>query len=119
MLAYQHILRIATFCYMLHIGIMWLELYPPKSKPYPWLMSALNFSPLRLLLCMRLADVSMICLITLELFSYKLCFLLQSNDYIQIQQYPWKEIAKTLNALSFLIVNLIFIIAVMILLPHA
>ncbi|XP_065367779.1 acetylcholine receptor subunit beta-type acr-3 [Calliphora vicina] len=98
MLAYQHILRIATFCYMLHIGIIWLELYPPKTKPHPWLMSILNFSPLRLLLCMRLAD---------------------SNDYIQIQQYPWKEIAKTLNALCFLIVNVIFIIAVMILLPHA
>lgn len=63
-LAYQHILRVSTFCYMLHIGLMWLELYPPKSQPFPWLTSVLNFSPLRLLLCMRLADVSQ------ELFIY-------------------------------------------------
>ncbi|KAM7342262.1 neuronal acetylcholine receptor subunit NtR [Cochliomyia hominivorax] len=98
MIAYQHILRIATFCYMLHIVIMWLELYPPKNEPHPWLITVINFSPLRLLLCMRLAD---------------------SNDFIGIQQHPWREIAKTLNAVSFLIVNIIFIIAVMILLPLA
>ena len=58
--AYQHILRVSTFCYLLHITIMWLELYPPKSKPYPWLISVLNYSPLRLLLCMSLSDVSLL-----------------------------------------------------------
>ncbi|XP_037822468.1 neuronal acetylcholine receptor subunit beta-4 [Lucilia sericata] len=98
MIAYQHILRIATFCYMLHIALMWLELYPPKTKPHDWLMSAVNFSPLRLFLCMRLAD---------------------SNDFIEVQQHPWKEIAKTLNALCFVIVNIILILTVVILLPHA
>uniref|UniRef100_A0A1B0G7M4 Neurotransmitter-gated ion-channel ligand-binding domain-containing protein n=1 Tax=Glossina morsitans morsitans TaxID=37546 RepID=A0A1B0G7M4_GLOMM len=58
--AYQHVVRIASACYILHIVIMWMELYPPKIKPNDWLLKILNYSPLRLMLCMRLSDVSKI-----------------------------------------------------------
>ncbi|XP_061401757.1 neuronal acetylcholine receptor subunit beta-4 [Musca vetustissima] len=98
MLAYQHIMRVATFCYILHICLMWLELYPPKAKPYDWLTAAVNCSPLRLVLCMRLAD---------------------SNDYIDSQQQPWREVAKVLNAMSFVVINVVCIVVVVTLLPHA
>ncbi|XP_005187051.2 uncharacterized protein LOC101893266 [Musca domestica] len=97
MLAYQHILRTATFCYILHICLMWLELYPPKCKPYGWLTSAINFSPLRLVLCMRLSD---------------------SDDFIDSQQQPWCEVAKILNALCFVLINIVCVLVVVTLLPH-
>uniref|UniRef100_A0A1I8PJ48 Neurotransmitter-gated ion-channel ligand-binding domain-containing protein n=1 Tax=Stomoxys calcitrans TaxID=35570 RepID=A0A1I8PJ48_STOCA len=97
MMAYQHILRVATFCYMLHICLMWLELYPPRSKPYNWLSSIVHFSPLRFALCMRLSD----------------------NDvFIGSDQQPWREVAKILNALCFVVINIIFIVVVVLLLPH-
>ncbi|XP_073847024.1 neuronal acetylcholine receptor subunit NtR [Musca autumnalis] len=97
MLAYQHILRVATFCYLLHICLMWLELYPPKNKPHEWLTAAVNCSPLRLVLCMRLAE---------------------SNDYIESQKQPWREVAKVLNGLCFVVINIICILVVVCLLPH-
>ncbi|XP_013119601.2 uncharacterized protein LOC106096405 isoform X2 [Stomoxys calcitrans] len=97
MMAYQHILRVATFCYILHICLMWLELYPPRSKPYNWLSSIVHFSPLRIALCMRLSD----------------------NDvFIGSDQQPWREVAKILNALCFVVINIIFIVVVVLLLPH-
>lgn len=42
--AYNLILGVSTFCYLLHLNIMWLELYPPKSKRYTFLMSFFNYS---------------------------------------------------------------------------
>lgn len=52
-------MRTATFCYLLHVALMWLELYPPKAKPFDWMLTLINVSALRLLLCMRLVDVSL------------------------------------------------------------
>uniref|UniRef100_A0A1A9V5D9 Neurotransmitter-gated ion-channel ligand-binding domain-containing protein n=1 Tax=Glossina austeni TaxID=7395 RepID=A0A1A9V5D9_GLOAU len=96
--AYQHVVRTAATCYILHIVIMWMELYPPKIKPNDWLLKILNCSPLRLMLCMRLSD---------------------AREYIDVQTEPWREVAKMLNSFSFLIANIVFILVDVILLPQA
>ncbi|KAI9583015.1 neuronal acetylcholine receptor subunit alpha-3 [Glossina fuscipes] len=96
--AYQHVVRIAAACYILHIVIMWMELYPPKIKPSDWLLKILNYSPLRIMLCMRLSD---------------------AREYIDVQTEPWREVAKMLNSFSFLITNIVFILVDVILLPQA
>uniref|UniRef100_A0A1A9ZGK1 Neurotransmitter-gated ion-channel ligand-binding domain-containing protein n=1 Tax=Glossina pallidipes TaxID=7398 RepID=A0A1A9ZGK1_GLOPL len=96
--AYQHVVRTAAACYILHIVLMWMELYPPKIKPSDWLLKILNYSPLRLMLCMRLSD---------------------AREYIDVQTEPWREVAKMLNSFSFLIANIVFILVDVILLPQA
>uniref|UniRef100_A0A1A9WIU0 Neurotransmitter-gated ion-channel ligand-binding domain-containing protein n=1 Tax=Glossina brevipalpis TaxID=37001 RepID=A0A1A9WIU0_9MUSC len=96
--AYQHIIRVAATCYILHIVIIWMELYPPKIKPCNWLLKILTYSPLRLMLCMRLSD---------------------AREYIDVQTQPWREVAKMLNSFVFLIINIVFILVDVILLPQA
>ncbi|XP_011209109.2 uncharacterized protein LOC105230182 [Bactrocera dorsalis] len=95
--AYRHVMRTAAFCYLLHVALIWLELYPPKPKPFDWLMSLLNVSALRLLLCMRLADC---------------------DQYVSIQTHPWRELAKMINNCCFIVVSTLFIIVDILLLPQ-
>ncbi|XP_050324674.1 uncharacterized protein LOC126755975 [Bactrocera neohumeralis] len=94
--AYRHVMRTAAFCYLLHVALIWLELYPPKPKPFDWLMSLLNVSALRLLLCMRLADC---------------------DQYVSIQTHPWRELAKMINNCCFIVVSTLFIIVDILFLP--
>ncbi|XP_030372094.1 acetylcholine receptor subunit beta [Scaptodrosophila lebanonensis] len=86
--AYQHIMQIAAFCYFLHIALMWMERYPPRVQPFACLMALMNSSILRLLLCLRLAD---------------------STKYCDIQEQPWRELAKLCNNLCFIVINLLLI----------
>ncbi|CAD7012792.1 unnamed protein product [Ceratitis capitata] len=95
--AYRHVMRTATFCYLLHVALMWLELYPPKAKPFDWMLTLINVSALRLLLCMRLVDC---------------------DQYVSIQTQPWRELAKMINNFCFVIVSGIFIIIDILLLPN-
>ncbi|XP_054739742.1 uncharacterized protein LOC129245551 [Anastrepha obliqua] len=95
--AYQHVMRTAAFCYLLHVTLMWLELYPPKAKPMDWMMTLINVSALRLLLCMRVAD---------------------SDEYVSIQTHPWREMAKMINNCCFIIVSILFVVVDILLLPN-
>uniref|UniRef100_A0A0A1X6Z4 Neuronal acetylcholine receptor subunit alpha-6 n=1 Tax=Zeugodacus cucurbitae TaxID=28588 RepID=A0A0A1X6Z4_ZEUCU len=94
--AYRHVMRTTAFCYLLHVTLMWLLLYPPKAEPFDWLMSLINVSALRLLLCMRLTDC---------------------NDYVSIQAHPWRELAKMINNCCFIVVSILFIVVDILLLP--
>ncbi|ALC40474.1 maker5 [Drosophila busckii] len=89
MVDYQHVMRISVYCYLLHIAIMWLRCYPPRSKAPAWILAVINCPALRLVLGMR--------------FSY-------STDYGNIQDQPWRQVAKMLNNASLLVINIIFIV---------
>ncbi|XP_023167360.2 ligand-gated ion channel 4 [Drosophila hydei] len=89
MSAYQHIMRASVYCYLLHIAIMWLECYPPRAKAPAWLLSLINWNPLRLFLGLRIFD---------------------STEYCDIQARPWRQLAKILNNGSFIGVNICFIV---------
>lgn len=58
---YKVLMIITTYCYVLHIAIMWLELYPPRAKAPNCLVTVMNSNVLRCVLGMRLADVSLVC----------------------------------------------------------
>lgn len=47
-----------TYCYILHIFIIWLDLYPPRSKAPGWLVRVINSNVLRCILGLRFSDVS-------------------------------------------------------------
>ncbi|XP_034109092.1 proton-gated ion channel subunit pbo-5 [Drosophila albomicans] len=89
MCAYQHIMHISIYCYLLHIVIMWLERYPPRDKPNDYLMAIINSSPLRLVLGLRFSD---------------------STEFCDIQSQPWRQLSKILNNLSFIVINICFIV---------
>ncbi|XP_037955761.1 acetylcholine receptor subunit beta-type unc-29 [Teleopsis dalmanni] len=91
MVAYQHLMSITTFCYILHIVIIWFDLYPPKREPWDWVIFLINSTPLRVSLCMRFAD---------------------ANDFISAQQTPWHSIAKILNMFFFIIMNVYIVLLV-------
>ncbi|KAL7735388.1 hypothetical protein ACLKA6_003238 [Drosophila palustris] len=44
MSAYQHIMCISVYCYLLHIAIMWLERYPPRDKPANFIVAMINWT---------------------------------------------------------------------------
>nr|XP_014100670.2 uncharacterized protein LOC106625375 [Bactrocera oleae] len=96
--AYRHVMRTSAFCYLLHVALIWLELYPPKAKPFDWLMSLINVSAVRLLLCMRLAH---------------------SDQFVSIQTHPWRELAKMINNCCFIVVSTLFIIVDILLLRQS
>ncbi|KAH8348505.1 hypothetical protein KR084_008050 [Drosophila pseudotakahashii] len=83
MTAYKAVMMVTTYCYILHICIIWLELYPPRSKAPDCLVSLINSNVLRCILGLRFAD---------------------SNDYCDIQENPWRHLAKIVNNLSSLLV---------------
>ncbi|XP_039479747.1 neuronal acetylcholine receptor subunit beta-2 [Drosophila santomea] len=89
MTAYKVIMMTTTYCYILHICIIWLELYPPRSKAPNWLTGLINCNALRCILGLRLAD---------------------SSDYCDIQENPWRHLAKILNNLSSILVIITFAI---------
>ncbi|XP_043643566.1 acetylcholine receptor subunit beta [Drosophila teissieri] len=89
MTAYKVIMMTTTYCYILHICIIWLELYPPRSKAPSWLVGLINCNVLRCILGLRLAD---------------------SSDYCDIQENPWRHLAKILNNLSSILVIITFAI---------
>ncbi|XP_017479014.1 PREDICTED: neuronal acetylcholine receptor subunit beta-4 [Rhagoletis zephyria] len=94
--AYRHVMRTATFCYLLHVSLMWLELYPPKAKPMDWMMRLINLSALRLLLCLRVTDC---------------------DEFVRIQTHPWRELAKMINNCCFIVISTLFIVIDILLLP--
>ncbi|KAH8299472.1 hypothetical protein KR044_001735, partial [Drosophila immigrans] len=89
MCAYQHIMRISIYCYLLHIVIMWLERYPPRDMPNTFLMAIINSSPLRLVLGLRFSD---------------------ATEFCDMQTQPWRQLSKILNNLSFIVINICFIV---------
>jgi len=56
--AYKAVMMVATYCYILHICMIWLELYPPRSQAPDWLVALINSNVLRCVLGLRFADVS-------------------------------------------------------------
>ncbi|EDW61103.1 neuronal acetylcholine receptor subunit alpha-4 [Drosophila virilis] len=89
MSVYQHIMRISIYCYLLHVAIMWLECYPPRAKAPAWLLAVINCTPLRLILGLRFSD---------------------ATEYCDIQEQPWRQLAKILNNGSFIAINICFIV---------
>ncbi|XP_055920838.1 acetylcholine receptor-like protein cup-4 [Eupeodes corollae] len=88
MTVYEIITIASTATFILHILIIWFELYPPKSQPQQIVTNVINWSPLRFILGMKFED---------------------SAAYINAQEYPWREIAKMLNRLTFIILFIIFL----------
>ncbi|XP_016991994.1 acetylcholine receptor subunit beta [Drosophila rhopaloa] len=89
MSAYKSVMMATTYCYILHICIIWLELYPPRTKAPDCLVAVLNSTLLRCFLGLRPAD---------------------SSDYCQIQGRPWPHLAKILNNFSSIVIIVIFAI---------
>eukprot|EP00099_Drosophila_melanogaster_P024032 NP_651958.2 NtR, isoform A [Drosophila melanogaster] len=89
MTAYKVIMMTTTYCYILHICIIWLDLYPPRSKAPGWLVRVINSNVLRCILGLRFSD---------------------STDYCDIQENPWHHMAKILNNLSSILVIITFAI---------
>ncbi|XP_016967744.1 uncharacterized protein LOC108036246 [Drosophila biarmipes] len=87
MTAYKALMMTTTYCYILHICIIWLELYPPRSSAPDCLVALINCNGLRCILGLRFAD---------------------SNYYCDIQENPWRHLAKILNNLSTLLVIVVF-----------
>ncbi|XP_017045094.1 neuronal acetylcholine receptor subunit alpha-6 [Drosophila ficusphila] len=86
MTAYKLVMMVATYCYLLHICIIWLEFYPPRAKAPGCLVALINSKALRCLLGLRLTD---------------------SSDFCEVQEKPWHHFAKILNNFSF---NLVFVV---------
>uniref|UniRef100_A0A6P4FMA8 Neuronal acetylcholine receptor subunit alpha-4-like n=1 Tax=Drosophila rhopaloa TaxID=1041015 RepID=A0A6P4FMA8_DRORH len=89
MSAYKSVMMATTYCYILHICIIWLELYPPRTKAPDCLVAVLNSTLIRCFLGLRPAD---------------------SSDYCQIQGRPWPHLAKILNNFSSIVIIVIFAI---------
>ncbi|KAH8320848.1 hypothetical protein KR067_011352, partial [Drosophila pandora] len=86
---YKVLMIIATYCYVLHVALMWLELYPPRARAPNCLMTIMNSNVLRFVLGLRLAD---------------------SSVYCDVQEKPWPHLAKILNNLSSIVVVITFAI---------
>ncbi|XP_017096832.2 uncharacterized protein NtR [Drosophila bipectinata] len=86
---FKVLMMVATYCYILHIAIMWLELYPPQAKAPNCLLTVMNSNVLRFVLGLRLAD---------------------SSVYCDVQEKPWPHLAKILNNLSSIVVIITFAI---------
>ncbi|KAI8035927.1 neuronal acetylcholine receptor subunit alpha-4 [Drosophila gunungcola] len=89
MTAYKIVMMATSYCYILHICIIWLELYPPRTKAPDCLVAVINSNILRCVLGLRFAD---------------------SSDYCEIQEKPWSHLAKILNNLSSIAVIVTFAI---------
>ncbi|KAH8283455.1 hypothetical protein KR018_002519, partial [Drosophila ironensis] len=89
MSSYKVIMAATTYCYILHICIVWLELYPPKIKVCGILLAIINSNVLRFALGLRLSD---------------------SSDFCDVQEKPWSHLAKMLNNLSCIVVTIIIAI---------
>ncbi|EDV55558.1 acetylcholine receptor subunit beta-type acr-3 [Drosophila erecta] len=89
MTAYKVIMMATTYCYILHICLIWLVLYPPRSKAPDWLVGLINNVVLRFILGLRLAN---------------------STDHDDLQENPWRNLAKVLNNLSLFLVTITFAI---------
>ncbi|XP_068146061.1 neuronal acetylcholine receptor subunit beta-3 [Drosophila tropicalis] len=89
MTAYQDIMLITIYCYLLHIAIIWLVFYPPRANAPSWLLSILNSTPLRFILGLRFMD---------------------STDYCDVLEKPWRHLAKLLNNFSFILVSVMLIV---------
>ncbi|XP_017123744.1 neuronal acetylcholine receptor subunit alpha-4 [Drosophila elegans] len=87
MTAYKIVMMASSYCYILHICIIWLELYPPRTKAPDCLVAVLNSNILRCVLGLRFTD---------------------SSDYCEIQEKPWPQLAKILNNLSSIAVIVTF-----------
>ncbi|KAH8290831.1 hypothetical protein KR054_006303 [Drosophila jambulina] len=87
MSAYKMVMITSSYCYILHICLLWLELYPPRAKAPDCLATIINCNVLRCILGLRLAD---------------------ANDFCDIQEKPWPHLAKILNNLSSVVVIVIF-----------
>ncbi|XP_067633482.1 neuronal acetylcholine receptor subunit beta-4 [Eurosta solidaginis] len=94
--AYRYVMCMATFCYLLHVFLMWLELYPPETEPREWMMTLINVSTLRLILCMRITDC---------------------DEFVSIQTHPWRELAKMINNICFITVTILIGVIDILLLP--
>ncbi|XP_020800363.1 neuronal acetylcholine receptor subunit alpha-3 [Drosophila serrata] len=87
MSAYKVVMITTSYCYILHICLLWLELFPPRAKAPDCLAAVINCNILRCILGLRLAD---------------------ANDFCDIQEKPWPHLAKILNNLSSVVVIVIF-----------
>ncbi|EDW04585.1 GH12959, partial [Drosophila grimshawi] len=89
MSGFQHVMRISIYCYLLHIAIIWLERYPPRAKAPSYLLAIINSKPLRFCLGLRISD---------------------ATEYCDVQEKPWRQLAKMLNNISFIILSIIFVL---------
>ncbi|SPP72752.1 neuronal acetylcholine receptor subunit beta-2 [Drosophila guanche] len=87
MSGYKIVMIVSCYCYVLHICIMWLECYPPRSKAPAFVATLINSNLLRCVLGLRYAD---------------------ANEYCDILEKPWPHLAKILNNLSFIGVCIAF-----------
>ncbi|KAH8401944.1 hypothetical protein KR009_008797 [Drosophila setifemur] len=110
MSAYKIVMITSTYCYILHICMIWLGTYPPRAKAPKFLEALINCNALRCILGLRLADVSYI----LDYYiKEKLIYdmrMFQSSDFCEVQEKPWPQLAKMLNNLSSIVVIVTFAI---------